>query len=114
LATRAYLGDTPVWELPPVTMIVEGTTFEPILELAAGATAEVTWLDEADNVLATGITPTITLPDVTPRTITLRVSNPSVVETLNLGFHEGQDNGRESLPASYRHPTQPVTSISNL
>src|SRR5699024_12060382 len=40
--------------------------------------------------------------------------NPSVVETLNLGFHEGQDNGRESLPASYRHPTQPVTSISNL
>lgn len=113
-ATRAYLGDTLVYELDPVTMTVEGTTFSPVLELRAGSTATVTWTDEAGTVLATGTTPTITLPDATPRTVRLLVSAPADVVTLNLGFHEGQDAGRESLPSSYRHPTQPVTSITNL
>ncbi|HLS01749.1 MAG TPA: putative Ig domain-containing protein [Beutenbergiaceae bacterium] len=114
LATRAYLGSTPVWDLPPLTMVVEGTEFEPVLELVDGESADIDWLDDDGVVLASGVHPTITFPDATPRTVTLRVSNPSVVETLNLGFHEGQDNGRESLPSSYRHPTQPVTSIRNL
>lgn len=111
-----YAGTDLVWQAvaPSVTMTVEGTTLEPVLELVEGSTATLTWTDDAGAVLATGTTPAITLPDATPRTVHLAVSEPGDVVTFNLGFHEDQDNGIYSLPSSYRHPTQPVTTISGL
>ena len=114
MVTKLYRGDDLLFDLPPVTMTVEGTVFQPILELSEGSDSTVEWVDETDSVLATGLAPTITFPDATSREVKLVVSQPSDVVTLNLGFHEGQDAGKESLPSSYRHPTQPVTSIANL
>lgn len=112
--TKAFKGDDLVWELPPVIMTIEGTSFSPQLELAAGSTATITWTDQAGNVLASGLEPNITWADAGPHTVRIYVSAPEDIVTFNIGFHEQQDSGLYSLPSTYRRATQPVTSINNL
>lgn len=112
--THAYQGDELVWELPPVTLTIEGISFSPQLELAAGSTAAISWIDETDTVVGSGAEPSITWGDAGPHTLRIYVSQPMDVETFNIGYHEMQDNGLYSLPSSYRRMTQPVTNINNL
>ena len=111
---RAFAGDALVWARDPVAFTVAGDAFAPELELAPGSTATLTWVDETDAVVGSGPTPSIGWGDAGPHTVRLLASRPQDVTTLNLGFHEGQDEGVYSLSSAYRHPTQPVTAIANL
>lgn len=114
LASAVYKGDELIWQANPPEFTVEGTTFAPLLTLDEGSSATVTWTDENNTVLATGLTPTMTFPDATPRIVKLQCTNFHDITVLNIGFHNGQDQGFISIPPTNNYATQPVTGINNL
>lgn len=114
LANRVYKGDTLLYEAAPVSMTVAQQIFEPWLILESGSTAVVNWYDDEENLIATGLRPTIDLGSAGPHVITMQCNRPWEIISLNLGFHEGQDSGLYAASQFHRHPTQGVTSITNL
>ena len=114
---RICVGDELVWSSAPLlrpTFTVDGTAFAPRLELVGGSSATVQWTDETDTVVATGLSPSISWGDAGPHTVRLVCTAPSDVTTLNLGFHDLQDEGVYRLSSAYNYATQPVTAIENL
>ncbi len=105
---------------PCVTMQVTGTSFAPKVELAAGSTATVYWMDTVTGrQLATGVNPTITWQTAATRTIGLRVDDGPTpkfqdVRVLNFGFNAAEDSGTYNIGSGYNYASQPVTGIANL
>lgn len=112
------LGDgRPVFSstaLGPVAFTTTGATFAPTVELASGSTAEVTWQSAAGVTLATGVTPTINFGTAAPRTVRMACTVPGDITTINLGFDNTQDAGRDGPGAGYNKAAQAVTGVSGL
>lgn len=86
------------------------------MELAAGSTAAISWLDAEGRELATGASPTIEF-DLTEGeqggTVVLKTHYPDVV-TLNLGFNQSDDAGRYALDATYNKAPEDVVAVNGL
>lgn len=91
-----------------------GATFAPLVELAPGSTATVSWVDSDGAPLGSGLTPTIAFGTAATRYVYLVASTPGDVLTLNLGFNSTDDAGRDSLAATYNHASQAVTGVAQL
>lgn len=113
---RAYLGSALVYEALPtlLTFTTTGSTFSPFVELHSGESTTVEWLDESQTLLATGLTPTIDFGSAATRVVTMAVQDPEAVRIVNLGFNDQDDNGRDSLPASYNKPAEQVIAVDGL
>ncbi len=93
-----------------VVFTTSGGTFAPTIQLASGSTATVEWLDATGNLLASGLTPSITGETV----IHMRCSNYDDIATVNLGFNSNDDAGRYNIGASYNKAATDVTGVSGL
>lgn len=123
-AVAVYAGSELIWSaeedtgLPVTFYLQEGAeTFEPWIELVAEATGTANWYDSEENLIATGLTPTITVPE--DREVTLRVEvggnlAMAQVRIINLGFDHTQDPGPETPDEMYDHEPQPVVGVSEL
>ena len=109
------------------TLLVEGfveltiqagaVSITPWVELHVGSTATVEWLDSDDDVLATGLKPTIPRPG--DGIVKLHVTDGGFpafheVDYLNLGFDNNADTGEDAIGPAYNHPGQPVTNLEGL
>ncbi len=97
-----------------VLFVTTGATFAPQLELVADATSVVEWLGADDEVLATGLTPTIDFGSAATRTVRMRVSSGADIQVINLGYTYGDDIGLDQVPESYNHPAQAVSAVAGL
>lgn len=93
-----------------VVFTTSGGTFAPTIQLASGSTATVEWLDATGNLLASGLTPSITGETV----IHMRCSNYDDIATVNLGFNSNDDAGRYNIGASYNKAATDITGVSGL
>ena len=93
-----------------VVFTTSGGTFAPTIQLVSGSTATVEWLDATGNLLASGLTPSITGETV----IHMRCSNYDDIATVNLGFNSNDDAGRYNIGASYNKAATDVTGVSGL
>lgn len=116
--TQAYSGEIAEVDTgQPVTFFLQegATTFEPWIELVAEATGTANWYDSEENLIATGLTPTITVPE--DLEVTLKVEDGgtlvmSQVRIINLGFDHTQDPGPETPDEMYDYEPQPVVGVS--
>lgn len=97
-----------------LTLMTTGATFSPSIRLHPGATGTITWYDHSNNVLGTGLTPTIGFGTPAVRTVRMHASLARDVHTINLGFNREDDIGRFALDASYNHASQAVSSVSGI
>lgn len=120
-----YLGDVRVYSTvpsggTPVTFTTTGATFSPAIELVPGSTSTVYWLDADENILATGVTPTIDFGSAATRTVKMVVIDGPVygfedVLTINLGYNNAQDPGDFMVGPSYnKDPAEAVASIADV
>lgn len=107
--------------IPQVSVTTTGATFSPRVWLHADESPGViTWRDVDNNILATGLSPTISFGSAASRIVRMHATNPDAVETFSLGFTEGDDGGLYTVSgvagvgAAYNHPHQLVTGISGL
>lgn len=114
------LGDgTPVLTATPpplgqIAITTTGATFTPVAQLVAGSTATVTWQDTTGATLATGSAPTITFGTSGTRTVRLRCTDYTALQSINLGFDHNQDFGRDGPGATHDKPAEQVTGITGL
>lgn len=113
---RVYFGSEMVWENDPtlLTFTTTGATFSPFVELHSGAEATVQWLDDGGAVLASGLTPVIDFGSAATRQVTMSVDEPTAVRVLSIGFNNADDQGKDSLPASYNKSPEAVVGIDGL
>lgn len=96
-----------------VVFTTTGDVFRPAVELDAGSSAEVVWVDESDTELARGLEPTIEFGSPGIRHVAMRTTFTDVL-TVNIGFNSQDDAGQVSLSTSYDWPAQPVSRITGL
>jgi hypothetical protein len=112
------LGNGTALSAPPalgaVVFTTTGATFAPVVELASGSSAAVTWQDGTGATLATGLAPTIAFGSVATRTVRLYCTNYAAITSLNLGFSNLDDTGRVGPGASYNKSPEVVTGASGL
>lgn len=115
VATPVHVSTAPTY----VAMTVTGSTFAPVITRRAGSSATARWVCTETAQELTGDAPTFTFGSQATRHIRLYVEAAAVdtredVRTLNLGFNNGDDQGRYSIGAASNRGAQPVTQISNL
>jgi hypothetical protein len=105
--------------LRAVVITTAGATFSPLVALAAGSSATVTWT--CPNVTtATGLNPTLSFGSTGTRTVYMTVADAagydaiSQVQTFNIGFNHADDSGRSSLSSSFDYTSQAVTGVSGI
>ena len=103
-----------------VTITIAGSSFLPIIELAAGSEATVSWYVEETSALLEGINPTFLFETVAVRHVRLSALNPDGTDalgdivTFNIGFDHTQDEGRYNVGSEYDYTMQNVTGIENV
>lgn len=108
----------PAW-LPPVTIITTGSTFSPSVQVNA-ANVTVTWTCPAAGITTTGLTPTLNFGSAATRVVYMTATIPGGYSALgqvtlfNIGFSHLDDQGRNSLPASYDWAAQSVGGITGV
>lgn len=111
---HAYLNE------PYVTITTTGTTFSPKLQLRAGSSAIVRWLNlDTGQSVGIGTNPTIIFGSSTTRHIGFRVESHGVaafedVITLNLGFNHNEDAGAYNIGSSYDYASQSISGVASL
>lgn len=104
-------------QLAEVTITTTGATFSPVITLASGSSAEVTWTWSGGS--ATGTSPVINFGSAATRTVTMIVADGATdaiadVETFNIGYDHTQDAGNYMPSASHDHAVQAVTALGGM
>ena len=103
-----------------VGFTITSQTFEPEIEMHAGATAEIYWADEDGKVVGTGTTPTLDFGYPATRTVQMHVLDGTTpafdqVRVVNVGFDNSEDGGQYAIGTSYNKLNrEDVTGIQNI
>lgn len=102
-----------------VRITTTGSSFAPVVELAPGSTATVSWSVEGTSLTATGLTPTLNFHTALTRHVRMTVTDGGAdaldqLVMLNLGFNHTDDSGTYNMGAQYDHAAQAVSAIENL
>ena len=101
-------------EAPFVRFTTTGATFAPVVGLAGGSGASVSWwCEETDETIA-GLTPSFSFGGAGTRHVQLTATGGGGlgdIVTLNLGFDNGQDAGRYNIGAGYNKAAEAVSGI---
>lgn len=101
---------------PAVVITTTGSAFSPWVQAPAGVTVTWTWAGGQ----ATGLTPAISFGSAATRQVAMtataagRYSALDQLTLFNIGFSHLDDQGRNSLPASYDWPSQAVSGITGV
>ena len=119
-AVTATTGIVAAQVVGHVRFTTTGATFAPVVELASGSTATVTWTVEDSALEATGLTPTLDFGSSATRYVRMTVTATdgsdaaAEVTTVNLGYNHDDDAGRYVMGVGYDHPAQAVTAVEHL
>jgi hypothetical protein len=102
----------------PAVRITALGTISPVVELAAGSTATVTWTVEETGVAVTGLSPTISISGTQHVLLTAVDTGGrnalADLTTINFGFDHTQDVGNSSLSAGYDHSPQSISAVGRV
>jgi hypothetical protein len=100
--------------VPFVRFATTGATFTPVVELAGGSGASVSWWCEETDETLTGLTPSFAFDGAATRHVQLTAAGGgglADIRTVNLGYLHTDDAGRYSLSDAYDKAAEAVSGI---